>query len=235
VKKVVALYMWAVGLSQFVLFCLAAIVLSLFFSAQIYDSLLKRMLRNVFRLLFVPVRVQGVEQIVPGKVCIYMSNHVSVFDMPLLGGFIPGMVRSIEATRQFRWPLYGLAIRRVGNIAISRMNVFSAMQSYGFAHKVLKRGHSLVILPEGHRTLDGKLRPFKRLPFLFVKQAGVDLVPVGISGLFTLKNKNSWLIQPSKVKIRFGRVISSNQIDRLSESELRELTRRRIEELVEWI
>ena len=167
-KKVVALYMWAVGLSQFVLFCLAAIVLSLFFSAQIYDSLLKRMLRNVFRLLFVPVRVQGVEQIVPGKVCIYMSNHVSVFDMPLLGGFIPGMVRSIEATRQFRWPLYGLAIRRVGNIAISGINVFAAMQSYGLAHNVLKRGHSLVILPEGHRTLDGKLRPFKRLPFLFL-------------------------------------------------------------------
>ncbi len=232
--KLVALYMWTAGLFQFGLFCIATIGFSLFLPAEFYDPWLKRMLRNVFRLIFVPVRVQGAGKLTAGKPYLYMSNHVSLFDMPLLGGFIPGMVRSVEGTRQFGWPLYGLAVRRLGNVPISRENVFEAMKSLRKAGKRLEQNRSLVIMPEAHRTLDGELRDFKRLPFRFAKQAGVDLVPVGISGLFTLKSKNSWIMKPTKIKVHFGRIVSKEQIDRLSVSELRELMSRRIKSLVEY-
>jgi 1-acyl-sn-glycerol-3-phosphate acyltransferase len=89
-------------------------------------------------------------------------------------------------------------------------------------------------MPESSRTMDGELRPFKRLPFLLAKQAGVDLVPVGMSGLFSLKSKRSWHIRPGPLKLKFGEVIPAATVESLSIDELRDLTRERILALVEW-
>jgi 1-acyl-sn-glycerol-3-phosphate acyltransferase len=187
----------------------------------------------MFQLLFIPVRVEGRERLDPALPYLYMSNHVSLFDMPLLGGWVPGILRSVEAERQFHWPLYGLAVRRLGNIPIQRDNVFASVRSLRKARRKLASRQSVVIMPEAHRTLDGKLRPFKRLPFLLAKQAGVDLVPVGLTGLFQLKSKRSWRIRPVPLKVRFGEIIPADTVNRLSVNELRDLTHGRIKALVE--
>jgi 1-acyl-sn-glycerol-3-phosphate acyltransferase len=107
------------------------------------------------------------------------------------------------------------------------------MKSLQRARDRLRGGRSLLILPEGHRTLDGRLREFKRLPFHLAREAEVDLVPIGISGLFTLKPKHSWLIRPTPLTVSFGRPIPAAEIRSLSARELRDLTRRRIESLIE--
>ncbi len=233
IEVLVSAYMWTAGLLCFGWFCINTIVASLFFPTQIYDPWIKGILRRLFRFLFIPVRVEGAERIEPGRGYLYMSNHVSLFDMPLLGGFVPGVIRSVEADRQFRWPLYGLAVRRLGNIPIQRDNVFSSVRSLRKALRKLARRQSVVIMPEAHRTLDGKLRPFKRLPFLLAKQAGVDVVPVGLTGLFQLKSKRSWRIRPVPLKVRFGEIIPADAVNRLSVNELRDLTHQRIKTLVE--
>jgi 1-acyl-sn-glycerol-3-phosphate acyltransferase len=154
--------------------------------------------------------------------------------MPLLGGWMPGIVRSVEAERQFHWPLYGLAVRRLGNIPIRREDVFASARSLQEAVRQLAQRRSLIIMPEATRTLDGKLGRFKRLPFLLAKQAGVDLVPVGMSGLFSLKSKRSWRIRPGPLKLSFGEAIPASEVARLSVNELRDLARERIRALVEW-
>jgi 1-acyl-sn-glycerol-3-phosphate acyltransferase len=233
IDVLVSAYMWTAGLLCFGWFCINTIVASLFFPTQLYDPWLKGILRRLFRYMFVPVKVEGAKKIQPGRGYLYMCNHVSLFDMPLLGGFVPGVIRSVEADRQFRWPLYGLAVRRLGNIPIQRENIFSSMRSLRKARRKLAQKQSLVIMPEAHRTLDGKLRPFKRLPFLLAKQAGVDLVPVGLSGLFELKSKNSWKIRPVPLKVRFGEIIPAGTVARLPINELRDLTHERIRALVE--
>jgi 1-acyl-sn-glycerol-3-phosphate acyltransferase len=233
VTKLKAAYLWTLGLLYFGLGLSAAILFSLFLPVEIYDPWLKALLRHLFRLLGIPVRVKGTERVESGRTYLFMANHVSLFDMPLLGGFVPGIVRGLEATRQSSWPLYGLAMRRMGNIPINRKNVFAAMKSLRRAQEQLRGGRSLIILPEGHRTLDGKLRPFKRLPFHLAKEAEVDLMPIGISGLFTLKPKNSWLIRPTPLTISFGKPITAAEIRGLSARELRDITRRRIESLIE--
>jgi 1-acyl-sn-glycerol-3-phosphate acyltransferase len=215
-------------------FCLNAIVTSLFLPSGAYDLHLKRILRRMFQLLFIPVCVEGSERLDPQRTYLYMTNHVSLFDMPLLGGWIPGTVRSVEAERQFRWPLYGLAVRRLGNIPIRREDVFASARSLRKAVRMLAQRKSLIIMPEATRTLDGKLRPFKRLPFLLAKQAGVDLVPVGMSGLFSLKRKRSWRIHPGPLKLKFGELIPAAEVARLPIDELRDLTRERILGLIEW-
>ena len=233
-SALVSAYMWTVGLVVFAWFCLNTIVASLFLPSGAYDPHIKRILRRMFQLLFIPVRVEGRQRLDAKRTYLYMSNHVSLFDMPLLGGWVPGIVRSVEAERQFRWPLYGLAVRRLGNIPIRREDVFSSARSLQKAVRKLAQRRSLLIMPEATRTLDGKLRPFKRLPFLLAKQAGVDLVPVGMSGLFSLKRKRSWRIHPGPLKLKFGEVIPADMVARLSIGELRDLTRERIRALVQW-
>jgi 1-acyl-sn-glycerol-3-phosphate acyltransferase len=233
VSTLVSLYMWGVGLLWLGLICIAALVTTAFLPHGAFDPLLKRMMRGLLRLLFIPVDVEGAEKLDPEGTYIFMSNHVSIFDVPLLAGFLPGSVRGIEEKGHFRWPLYGHVIRRMGNIPIDRGNVFSSMRSMRKAVGRLSRAQSIAVLPEGGRTTDGTLRPFKRLPFVMAKEAGKDIVPIGLSGLFGLKNKLSWRMKPVRVKIAFGEMVPAAQVRSLSVDELRELVRRRIEKLIE--
>ena len=229
----ISLYVWIVGGLYFGLLCLIGIFFSYFIPPESLDPFIKKMLRFLFRLIRVRVVVEGAERIDPGKTYLFMSNHVSLFDIPLLGGYIPTYVRGVEARRQFRWPVYGWAIKRMGNVPIDRKNAYSSMRSYRKTEHLIRKGRSFIILPEGHRTLDGQLRPFKRLPFHLAKQADAPIIPIGHSGLFQLKNKGSWLIHPGPVKIKFGDAIDAEKIRSLSVVELRDLVREKIQNLIE--
>ncbi len=158
---------------------------------------------------------------------------MSLFDVPLLCGYLPGMVRGVEWGRHFRWPLYGLMIRRIGNIPIDRDDAFASMRSLQRARRRLQAGHSLVIMPEAHRTVDGALRAFKRLPFHIAREAGVEVVPVGISGLYGLHRKGSWVIRSSRLLLSVGAPIPADTVKTSTAAALRDLTRERILELVE--
>jgi 1-acyl-sn-glycerol-3-phosphate acyltransferase len=227
-----SLYRWSMGLLWMGILCFLVIVCSLFMPTRVYDPFFKALQRGLFRLLFIPVDVEGKEKLQNGRAALVMANHVSIFDVPLLGGFLPGVVRGVEWRAHFSWPLYGNLIRRIGNIPIDRDNAFSSMKSLQKAKKRLGN-HHLVILPEAHRTTDGRLRQFKRLPFHLAKNAGVDLVPVGLSGLFSLKNKGSWRIRPTRLKVAVGEAISAEEIGGRTVDELRHITRQRIEGLIE--
>lgn len=107
------------------------------------------------------------------------------------------------------------------------------MSSIREAVRRIKDGTSIAIMPEGHRTLDGKMRPFKKLPFLLAKESGKDLAPIGLSGLYELKAKKLWVIRPTHIKIKFGKPIEASHIATLEPRELMEETRDAIKALVE--
>ena len=234
-KYLVSLYVWIVGGLYFVCLCFIIIFLLLFLKPKTIDPFLKKSLKLLFKIIFVKVRVEGEENVLPNQTYLFMSNHVSLFDIPLLAAYIPIFVRAVEALRQFKWPVYGWAIRRLGNIPIDRKNIHASIRSIKRTEQVLKNGTSIAILPEGHRTLDGKIRPFKKLPFHLAKQAKVPLIPIGLSGLFQLKNKGSWVIRPRPITIRFGRPISPETIEKLSKEELNSLIRDQISALIDPI
>lgn len=195
------------------------------------DPFIKKSLKILFKILSIKVRSEGSENVEPNKTYLFMSNHESLFDIPLLEAYVPTFVRGVEALRQFKWPVYGWAIRRVGNIPIDRKNIHASIKSMKKTEKALRKGKSIIILPEGHRTLDGNLGPFKKLPFHLAKQAGFPIMPIGLSGLFELKHKGSWLIRPRPVIIKFGQSISPDEIQSLSIEELRDLVRGQIQAL----
>jgi 1-acyl-sn-glycerol-3-phosphate acyltransferase len=232
-KFLLSLYIWIVGGSYFGILCLVTIFLTFFIPQKKLDPWIKTMLRIFFKIILVRVKVEGADKIEPGKTYLFMSNHVSLFDVPLLAAYIPVFVRGVEASRQFSWPVYGWVIRRMGNIPIDRENIHSSIRSIRRAEKRLIKGKSIVILPEAHRTLDGKLRPFKKLPFFLAKRSNIPIVPIGLSGLFRLKRKGSWLIRPTILTVKFGDIIDVPQIKSSSIEELRDLTRAQIQELIE--
>jgi 1-acyl-sn-glycerol-3-phosphate acyltransferase len=232
-KNLISAYSWFVGGLYFVLFLFVCIVLSFFIPQKALDPFIKKSLKLLFKILFIKVHSEGEENIEKNKTYLFMSNHESLFDIPLLEAYIPTFVRGVEALRQFKWPVYGWAIRRVGNIPIDRKNIHASIKSLKITEKTLKKGKSIIILPEGTRTLDGKLGSFKKLPFHLAKQAGVPVIPIGLSGLFELKHKGSWLIRPRPIKITFGQLIPPEKIDSLSTEELRDYIREKIQDLID--
>ena len=232
-KAIKSILLWFSAFFYFVFFLLFALLVSFIIDEKRYTPWLQAMLRFLFKIIGCPVTVEGLEKIDSEKTYLYMSNHVSLFDIPLLGGYLPGIVRGIEADRQHRWPLYGRVMRRLGNVPIERGNIHGSISTIRQTARLLDSGKSFIILPEGHRTLDGKLRPFKKLPFFLAKQGKKEILPVGISGLYQLKNKGSWMVQPVPLTIKFGDPILIDEIDSLTVVELRDQTRETIQSLIE--
>lgn len=229
----ISIFIWIIGFSYFLIFLLFALACTYLFPERIYDPWLKKMLRFLFFLMGTMVKVEGQQNVKPGNTYLFMANHVSLFDPPLLGGFIPGTVRGLEAHLHFSWPLYGLVMKRLGNIPVDRENIHKSAISFRKVLILLESGRSMIILPEGHRTLDGKIKPFKKLPFAMAKQTNIGIIPIGLSGLYHLNRKGSWIIKPSKIKISFGPEITRDKIASLSIIELRDHVQNEIARLIE--
>ena len=232
-RIIVSIFIWVISLIYLLFFLLFTLACTYIFPERVYNPWIKKLIRFLFVLAGTRVKVEGIENLEPNKTYLFMANHVSLYDAPLLAGFIPGMARAVEANRQHRWPLYGKVMRRLGNIPIERESTHGSVSSFKKTLHIINNGRSMILLPEGHRTLDGKIRPFKRLPFFLAKQIDKEIVPIGLSGLYKLKPKESWIIRPTTIKISFGKVISKEKIDELSSDELRDYVKNEIVKLVE--
>ncbi|MDK1025364.1 MAG: 1-acyl-sn-glycerol-3-phosphate acyltransferase, partial [Gammaproteobacteria bacterium] len=223
---------WVIAL-PYVLGCfILTLLLSFILPIKSFDPLLKFLIKLLFRLLLIKIETEGLEKIPTDQPFIFMANHSSFLDVPLVEGFVPGFVRGIIAFRMSGWPLYGWIMGRLGNITINRDSIHGSIRSIKKAQDYLSEKNSLMIFPEGHRTRSGELLPFKRLPFYLVKQSGLALIPVAISGMYAVNNKNSVLITPGTVTIIFGNIIHTDQIDELDVNQLRDLVRDEIMQLL---
>lgn len=232
-KYLISLYLWIVGIFTFSLFMFMGVLFTFIFPPERYDPWIKKMMRIFINILHISVEVKNIPKFESNTPYLFMANHVSLFDLPILAGYIPIFFRGVAAQEQFSWFLYGWFIRRYGNIPIDRQNVHSSIVSIRKAEKFLRAGKSITILPEGHRTMDGKLGRFKKLPFFLAQKAEVAIVPIGLSGLYKLKSKNSWLIRPTTVILRFGEIIPVEKVKSLSNKELKEYTRQVILRLID--
>ncbi len=161
-----------------------------------------------------------------------MSNHVNIFDVFLLNGYIPNFARGVEQERHFNWPIWGKVITRFGNIPINQTKLKSALKSLDKTEEIIKSGTSIIILPEGHRTRTGEMRSFMRGPFLLAQKAKADIVPIGIIDSYKIKKVTHWLIQPGTIQLVFGEAIPYKETKNLSSKELRDLVKNKIQTLI---
>jgi 1-acyl-sn-glycerol-3-phosphate acyltransferase len=225
---------WLVGLPLTVLVLLLITISAVLLPPGLYNNPGRALLRWLVRLYGGRVVVQGLENLDPQAGYLFMSNHVSLFDVPVLGGVLPNYTRGLEAAEQFNYPVLGWFLRAIGNIPISRKNARASWASMQRAAEEISKGTSIIILPEGTRTRTGELGPFKKMPFRLAKMAKAPIVAIGMSGLYHFKRRASWLLRPGLIKVRIGRPIPIQEISRFELEELCQLVRDRISELIEY-
>ena len=129
----------------------------------------------------VRVEMHGLENIPSGPV-IFMSNHQSNFDILTMLANIPRQIHWIAKKELFDVPIFGASMRRGGYIPLDRSDGRKALKSMEFAASVIRSGKSVVLFPEGTRTRNLQLLPFKRGGFMLAQKAGVPVIPVTING-----------------------------------------------------
>ncbi|HEY3279755.1 MAG TPA: lysophospholipid acyltransferase family protein [Gemmatimonadales bacterium] len=157
--------------------------------------------RQILRAAGTPVHTVGLEHIPPGQPVIYASNHSSMFDIWALFATLPGSVRFVAKRELFRIPLLGQAMRAAGHIPIDRAVKARAFEAYDDAARIIKRGFSPVVFPEGTRSRTGELLPFKNAPFALAIAAQVPVVPVYVHRTFEILPKGAWRLQPRPIRL----------------------------------
>jgi len=147
------------------------------------------------------VEVIGKENIPINKPLIFMANHQSDFDILIALGHIPGQFRWIAKKELFNIPVFGAAMKTAGYIEIDRNNREKAMQSLDEAALRIREGKSVMTFPEGTRSRDGEIKPFKQGTFHLALKSGVPIVPVSIVGSGRIMPKRSLKVTPGRVKL----------------------------------
>jgi len=190
-----------------VLVLLLTPVLLLFWPLGIRDSLLsvgKWAMGVSRRILALKVEVQGLENIDPHKSYVFMANHVSFLDGPLLFYVIPQRVRVILKKSIFCLPVVGPGMRFVGFIPVDRKRASGGKRSIDEAARLMRgKGYSFLIFPEGTRSRGGRLQPFKRGGFFLAIAAQAPIIPITIKGTFELMPKGRIFARRGKIKVVF--------------------------------
>jgi len=156
------------------------------------------------RVAGVKVKVVGLENIPPGRACIFMSNHVSNLDAPILLPNVPGRTSIFLKKQLMSIPILGTAMRMGRYVPVSRGHSRDdATQSVEAATKVLQDGLHMTLFPEGTRSPDGKLLPFKKGGFFLAMESGAPIVPVVVKGTAAMMRKGSLKIHPGNAEVHF--------------------------------
>ena len=176
----------------------------------------------------VKVTVRGLSNIDSTKSYIFMANHQSIYDIPVLLGHLPHQFRWLAKAELFRIPLFGQAMRRVGYISIDRSNREAAIKSLQTASHKIKGGVSVLIFPEGTRSPDGRIQSFKKGGFVLAVDSAVPIVAMVIHGTRAIMPKNKLQLKPGQVRLDIQKPIESSGYSRKTKDALLERVRRTI-------
>ena len=139
---------------------------------------------------------------------IFMANHLSFLDGPLLFLVIPQPVRVILKKEIFRLPIIGWAMRFVGFVPVDRKGIKSGRISIEHATRLIKeRDYSYLIFPEGTRSLDGQMQPFRRGAFFLAVNSQVPIIPITLEGSYELMPKGSSSTKKGTVRVVFHEAV----------------------------
>jgi 1-acyl-sn-glycerol-3-phosphate acyltransferase len=181
--------------------------------------------------LGIPLEVTGRERLEPGRTYVLMSNHQSVFDIFALFRACDRPFRMVAKRVLFWIPILGWSMWMCGFIPIDRSNRESAIRSLDKAARRIRGGISVLVFPEGTRSRDGTLHPFKKGGFMLALKAGVPVVPVVVLGTDAIMEKGSLRVGRADVAVRIGRPIETGGRDAASRDRLMEEVRRAMIEL----
>jgi 1-acyl-sn-glycerol-3-phosphate acyltransferase len=187
--------------------------LILFFLIFRHDNVLYSPVRFFVRLglalVGVRVEVAGLDRLDPKQAYIFTPNHQSLIEVPLFITYLGRNPAYLAKKEVFKYPMFGYGIGLMGVIPVDRSNSKLAVESARQATRNLQRGRSYVVYPEGTRSPDGRLLPFKKGAFMMAIDAGVPVVPVTISGATRIMPKAQVKVYPSTVRITIHDPVST--------------------------
>ncbi len=169
------------------------------------------------------LEVRGLENLKKGQPYIFVSNHQSTIDIPTLFMSIPWDTRFV-AKKQLKYvPMLGWYMWAAKFVFVDRSNHREAVRSLDEAGEQIRGGISIIVFPEGTRSGDCKVHPFKKGPFALAMKARVPVVPVAIEGSGKLMPKNSWQITPGPITVSIGQPIAPERFENDRELLIREV------------
>jgi 1-acyl-sn-glycerol-3-phosphate acyltransferase len=214
-----------------IIFCLWAFIFALFDKkngSTIHFCIAVPWAKTILRVCGIKVKSRGRESVDTHVPRIYMTNHQSYFDIFALLAYLPVDFKFILKQELMGIPFLGPAMRRAGYIGIQRQDPRKAIQSINRAAGKIKAGASVVIFPEGTRSIDGKLQPFKKGGFNLALKAGCDIVPVTINGSHRIVPKGKLNINKGKFSMHIGRPISIKGFSKSNVTELMDIVREKM-------
>jgi 1-acyl-sn-glycerol-3-phosphate acyltransferase len=169
-----------------------------------------RWARTLLFLAGVRVSISGRKGLSGRESYIFASNHLSAVDILVLLARMPVPFRWLAKDSLFKIPIFGWAMKQAGYIPVEREQGRSAYQSLERAAERIRDGVSVIIFPEGTRSRDGKLGPFKGGGFVLAIKSGRPMVPVSIRGSYEILPKGRYRITPGRVRVVLGRPVPTD-------------------------
>jgi 1-acyl-sn-glycerol-3-phosphate acyltransferase len=159
------------------------------------------------------VRIERRGQLPPvGQSCVFVSNHSSIYDTPILFTALPRQLRIMAKAALGYVPFIGWHLHRSGHVLVNRKNpgaaIFKRMQ------RMARSGASLIIFPEASRTIDGKIKRFKGGIFLLAIENGLPIVPVSVAGSRIVMPKGRFMVCPASVVVTVHDAIPTRDLTR---------------------
>jgi 1-acyl-sn-glycerol-3-phosphate acyltransferase len=151
----------------------------------------------------IEIEISGFENIPAGRSCIFMSNHVSNLDPPVLIPLLPGRSSVLLKKELMNIPILGRAMRMAKFVPVERGNRRDAAKaSVEAAADALRSGLHILVYPEGTRSPNGRLSTFKKGPFFLAEETRAPIIPIALSGTQAMMRKGSSAITPGVARIR---------------------------------
>ncbi len=194
------------------------------------DVIIRRWAQSLLDHAELGVEVSGAERLVEGETYVVMSNHQSLYDIPVLLVALPLTLRMIAKSELFRIPLWSHAMLASGFVPIHRGDHGKALQDLRAARKAIESGISIWIAPEGTRSPDGRLLEFKPGGFHLASSVRSRILPISIDGTrHTLPSKSLVARKGLTAKVTIGEPIDPQAFGRRNRDDLVEAVRRAIE------
>lgn len=169
------------------------------------------------------LRLEGEQKIPRGAPCFFIGNHQSALDIPILTVCLAGHVRFLAKESLFRIPVFGWTITSAGHIPIARHRPREARERLErMLSHMSNRPISLLVFPEGTRSPDGQLLPFRKGTMKICQRAGLTIVPFTIDGSLAVQKRGSLRINPRTVVVRFADPISPEEAAEMPTEQLHE-------------
>ena len=198
------IWFYTIVLGAFSLLC------SLFDSSgAIQHDLARLWSRLILATIGARVNIIGLDKIDTSKPQVYVVNHLSALDIPVLYLNLPFQFRILAKMELFRYPFMGWHLRRSGQIPVVLDNAKASLRSLNLAVAALKAKRPLVVFPEGGRSPNGQLQPFMGGAFYAAIRAQVDVVPLALVGTYEMLPMNTWHIKSAALYLIAGQPIST--------------------------